>query len=245
MADSFTPNLNLTKPEIGGSHNTWGQKYHEALDLLDGLFGAPGGHGHAGAGQGPQIGPLALNPLVAGNAGMLAVINNGEFKTVLMGAGVTLDAPTTAPSLRLRADTLGVSTLMGDGDFFVAQVGADSRRITRTNALKNAVGSGRTAYRNNGSVSGPTPTLDLNLGLFHSLELVAFNQALVFANPPADAVRLILELVFLGGPPVWPGSVLWDGGSAPTLEASKTYLFEFWTRDSGAVWRGRRIWSPA
>ena len=35
MADSFTPNLNLTKPEIDASAETWGQKVNADLDLLD------------------------------------------------------------------------------------------------------------------------------------------------------------------------------------------------------------------
>ena len=35
MADSFTPNLNMTKPEIDASAETWGQKLNADLDLLD------------------------------------------------------------------------------------------------------------------------------------------------------------------------------------------------------------------
>lgn len=35
MADTFTPTLNMTKPEIDASAETWGQKLNADLDLLD------------------------------------------------------------------------------------------------------------------------------------------------------------------------------------------------------------------
>jgi hypothetical protein len=38
VADSFTNNLNMTKPEVGSSTDTWGTKLNADMDVLDGFF---------------------------------------------------------------------------------------------------------------------------------------------------------------------------------------------------------------
>lgn len=42
MPDTFTPNLNLTQPEVGASNDTWGTKLNADMASLDALFATSG-----------------------------------------------------------------------------------------------------------------------------------------------------------------------------------------------------------
>ena len=70
MADSYTANLNLTKPEVGASRDTWGTKTNADWDAVDALFTA--------AGTGTSVG-----------------LNVGSGKTLSVAGTLTVTGPTT------------------------------------------------------------------------------------------------------------------------------------------------------
>ena len=68
-----------------------------------------------------------------------------------------------------------------------------------------------------------------------------------FTNVPASRSFIFaLQLTNGGsGTQTWPASVVWNGGSAPTLQTSGTDILVFVTSDSGTTWRGVRAWKQA
>lgn len=75
MADSYTNNLNLTKPEVGGSNDTWGTKDNANLDAIDAVFSG------TGTSVGFNVGP-GKTLTIGGTLSMLA----GAVLSALSGA---------------------------------------------------------------------------------------------------------------------------------------------------------------
>ena len=92
MADTFTPNLNLTNPEIGASDDTWGDKINDNNDFIDALF--------ATSGEGTVVTRDANNDALTSGVNVTRGAGNARVIKFKSGASVRWDfgADATAES---------------------------------------------------------------------------------------------------------------------------------------------------
>lgn len=169
MADTTTTVLGLIKPEVGGSTDVWGPKYHAAMDAIDALFTDPAKKmlklANGGTGADTAAGArtnLGLGALATLGSVSTAQIADGSVTAAKLAAGVIFPSG-TALLFRQTAAPTGWTKDTTHNDKALRVVNGtvgSGGSMAFTSAFTSRSASGSTDYRaQGGTVQGHALTL--------------------------------------------------------------------------------------
>lgn len=148
MADSFTNNLNLTKPEVGSSTDTWGGKLNAGMDAIDAVFSPDG----SGTSTGLNVGSGKTLTL-GGTLTMLASAAFNGIASLFRLKDVT--DTTKVATFDVSGISTGTTRTFGFPDASTTLVGTTATQtLTNKTLTAPAIGSGGASFA--GSSSGST-----------------------------------------------------------------------------------------